>query len=96
MSTRTLAGVRAAARRSPAVVAALALSASLTLAGCGDDVVDDGVEQDVEEGVDDAEQGVEEGAEDVEEGAEDVEGDVEEGAEDVEGEVDEEVDGEDG
>jgi hypothetical protein len=28
---------------------------------CGSDVVDDGVEQDVEEGVDDAEQEVEEG-----------------------------------
>jgi hypothetical protein len=34
--------------------------ASLTTVACGDDVVDDGVEQNVEEGVDDAEQNVEE------------------------------------
>ncbi len=38
-------------------------AASLTMAACGDDVVDDGVEQEVEEGVDDVEQEVEEGDE---------------------------------
>jgi hypothetical protein len=32
--------------------------ASLTTAACGSDVVDDGVEQNIEEGVDDAEQEV--------------------------------------
>jgi hypothetical protein len=36
-------------------------AASLTTVACGDDVVDDGVEQEIEEGVDDAEQEVEEG-----------------------------------
>jgi hypothetical protein len=36
-------------------------AASLTTAACGEDVVDDGVEQEVEEGVDDVEQEVEEG-----------------------------------
>ena len=35
-------------------------AASLTTVACGSDVVDDGVEQEVEEGVDDAEQEVEE------------------------------------
>ncbi|MGY1913836.1 hypothetical protein [Blastococcus sp. SYSU DS0973] len=34
-------------------------AASLTTAACGDDVVDDGVEQNVEEGVDQLEQEVE-------------------------------------
>jgi len=34
-------------------------AASLTTVACGSDVVDDGVEQNVEEGVDDAEQEVE-------------------------------------
>ncbi|MDT0277856.1 hypothetical protein [Blastococcus goldschmidtiae] len=36
-------------------------AASLTTVACGDDVVDDGVEQEVEEGVDDAEQEIDEG-----------------------------------
>ncbi len=35
-------------------------AASLTTAACGEDVVDDGVEQEVEEGVEDVEQEVEE------------------------------------
>ncbi|CAA9281699.1 MAG: hypothetical protein AVDCRST_MAG57-3904 [uncultured Blastococcus sp.] len=39
-------------------------AASLTTAACGSDVVDDGVEQNVEEGVDDAEQEVEDGEDD--------------------------------
>ena len=34
-------------------------AASFTTVACGDDVVDDGVQQEVEEGVDDAEQEVE-------------------------------------
>ena len=43
-----------------AVAAAFAITAaSLTTVACGSDVVDDGVEQNVEEGVDDAEQEVE-------------------------------------
>ena len=42
-----------------ATVAACAITfASLTTAACGSDVVDDGVEQEIEEGVDDAEQEV--------------------------------------
>ena len=42
-----------------ATAAALFIAAaSLTTAACGDDVVDDGVEQEVEEGVDDVEQEV--------------------------------------
>lgn len=46
-------------RRLRATVAAFAISvASLTTAACGSDVVDDGVEQNIEEGVDDAEQEV--------------------------------------
>jgi hypothetical protein len=49
-------------------------AASLTTAACGDDVVDDGVEQEVEEGVTDVEEGVEEGVSEVEEGVEDTEG----------------------
>ena len=44
-----------------ATAAAFAITfASLTTVACGSDVVDDGVEQEVEEGVDDAEQEVEE------------------------------------
>ena len=44
-----------------ATLAALFITAaSLTTAACGDDVVDDGVEQEVEEGVDDVEQEVDE------------------------------------
>ena len=44
-----------------AVAAALFFTAaSVTTAACGSDVVDDGVEQEVEEGVDEAEQEVEE------------------------------------
>jgi hypothetical protein len=44
-------------RRTAAAFAIAA--ASLTTVACGSDVVDDGVEQNVEEGVDDAEQEVE-------------------------------------
>ncbi|MCZ2822866.1 MULTISPECIES: hypothetical protein [unclassified Modestobacter] len=52
-------------------VAAFAIvAASLTTAACGDDVVDDGVEQNVEEGVDEVEQGVD----DLEQEIEDTEG----------------------
>jgi hypothetical protein len=46
MSVRSL---RAAVRRSPGLVGAAAVSASLLLTGCGDDVVDDGVEQEIAE-----------------------------------------------
>jgi hypothetical protein len=43
-----------------ATAAAFAITAaSLTTVACGSDVIDDGVEQNVEEGVDDAEQEVE-------------------------------------
>jgi hypothetical protein len=43
-----------------ATAAAFAITAaSLTTVACGSDVVDDGVEQNVEEGVDDAEKEVE-------------------------------------
>ncbi len=43
-----------------ATAAAFAITAaSLTTVACGSDVVDDGVEQEVEEGVDDAEKEVE-------------------------------------
>ena len=42
------------------VAAVFIAAASLTTAACGDDVVDDGVEQEVEEGVDDVEQEVDE------------------------------------
>jgi|GEM_PF-3809551 len=52
--------LRTAARRSPALAGVLALSATLVLAGCGDDVVDDDVEQDVEQGVDEVEEEVDE------------------------------------
>ncbi|MCF6744249.1 hypothetical protein E9529_08155 [Blastococcus sp. KM273128] len=45
-------------------VAAFAIAAaSLTTAACGDDVVDDGVEQNIEEGVDDVEQEVDDATE---------------------------------
>ncbi|MCF6507984.1 hypothetical protein E9549_11295 [Blastococcus sp. MG754426] len=48
-------------------VAAFAIAAaSLTTAACGEDVVDDGVEQNVEEGVEDAEQEVEDTEQEVE------------------------------
>jgi hypothetical protein len=48
-------------RRLRATAAAFAIAvASLTTAACGSDVVDDGVEQEVEEGVEDAEQEMEE------------------------------------
>ncbi|MCZ2821290.1 hypothetical protein O2V63_13175 [Modestobacter sp. VKM Ac-2977] len=56
-------------------------AASLTTAACGDDVVDDGVEQEVEEGVTDVEEGVEEGVSEVEEGVEDVEQELDEDTE---------------
>lgn len=49
--------------RATAIALALTFS-SATTAACGSDVVDDGVEQDVEEGVDDAEQEMEENTED--------------------------------
>ncbi len=52
-----------------ATAAAIAITfASLTTAACGSDVVDDGVEQEVEEGVDEAEQEVEEGTSDEDDG----------------------------
>ncbi|MCZ2807071.1 hypothetical protein O2W18_18340 [Modestobacter sp. VKM Ac-2983] len=52
-------------------VAAFAIAAAaLTTTACGDDVVDDGVEQNVEEGVTD----VEDGVGDLEEEIEDTEG----------------------
>ncbi|MCZ2837673.1 hypothetical protein [Modestobacter sp. VKM Ac-2985] len=57
-------------------------AASVTTAACGDDVVDDGVEQEVDEGVTD-----------VEEGVDDAEQEIEEGVDDAEQEVDEETDG---
>lgn len=66
MSLRSLRGV---ARRSPVLIGAVALSATLTLAGCGDDVVDDGVEQEVEEGGEEVEQEGEQLEEDVEDEA---------------------------
>ncbi len=47
-------------RRWRTAAVGLALAASgFTVAACGDDVVDDGVEQEVEQGVDDAEQELE-------------------------------------
>ena len=46
MSVRPL---RAAVRRSPVLVGAAVASVSLLLTGCGDDVVDDGVEQEIAE-----------------------------------------------
>ena len=47
-------------RRWRLAAAGVALAAtSFTAAACGSDVVDDGVEQEVEQGVDDAEQEVE-------------------------------------
>ena len=46
-------------RRWRAAAAGIAIAAaSFTTVACGDDVVDDGVEQEVEEGVDDVEQEV--------------------------------------
>lgn len=49
-----------ARRRWRTVAVGLVLAAApLTVTACGSDVVDDGVQQDVEEGVDDAEQEVE-------------------------------------
>jgi hypothetical protein len=54
-------------RRWRTVAAGLAIAAaSVTTAACGEDVVDDGVEQEVEQGVEDAEQEVEEGADQLE------------------------------
>jgi hypothetical protein len=45
-----------------ATAAAFAIAAaSFTTVACGEDVVDDGVEQNIEEGVDDVEQEVDEG-----------------------------------
>jgi hypothetical protein len=46
-------------RRWRAAAVGLVLAVAPFTAACGSDVVDDGVEQDVEEGVDDAEQEVE-------------------------------------
>jgi hypothetical protein len=40
--------------------AAVIAAAGFTTAACGEDVVDDGVEQEIEEGVDDVEQEVDE------------------------------------
>ncbi|MBM7807865.1 hypothetical protein JOD57_003702 [Geodermatophilus bullaregiensis] len=53
MSTATI------TRRWRLAAAGLAVAASFGTAACGGDVVDDGVQQEVEEGVDDAEQEVE-------------------------------------
>ncbi|HEX2075531.1 MAG TPA: hypothetical protein VHF92_17265 [Geodermatophilus sp.] len=49
-----------------AAAGALIAAASFTTAACGQDVVDDGVQEDVEQGVEDAEREVEEGAENLE------------------------------
>ena len=47
-------------RRWRTAVVGMAIAASaFSVAACGEDVVDDDVQQDVEEGVDDVEQGVE-------------------------------------
>lgn len=49
-------------------VAAIGIAAaSFTTAACGDDVVDDGVEQNVEEGVTDLEEGIGDAEQEVEE-----------------------------
>jgi hypothetical protein len=51
-------------RRLRATAAAFAITAaSLTTVACGSDVVDDGVEQNIEEEVDDVEQELEDGEE---------------------------------
>ena len=42
-------------------------AASLSTVACGDDVVDDGVEQEVDEGVGDVEEGVDDAEQEVEE-----------------------------
>ena len=53
------------ARRWRTAAAGLVIAASaFSVAACGEDVVDDDVEQNIEEGVDDAEREVEEGVED--------------------------------
>lgn len=52
MSVRSL---RASVRRTPVLVAAAALSATVLVSGCGEDTVDDGVEQEVDEEVQDVE-----------------------------------------
>ncbi|SFK97486.1 hypothetical protein [Geodermatophilus ruber] len=50
-----------------ATLAGVALAAfPLTTAACGEDVVDDGVQQEVEQGVEDAEQNVEDGVDELE------------------------------
>ena len=56
-------------------------AASLTTAACGDDVVDDGVEQEVDEGVGEVEEGVDEGVDEVEEGVDDAEQELDEDTE---------------
>ena len=45
-------------------------AASLTTAACGDDVVDDGVEQEVDEGVGEVEEGVEDAEQELDEDTE--------------------------
>lgn len=48
-----------------ATAAAFAITAAaLTTVGCGSDVIDDGVEQNIQDGVDDVEQGVEDATDD--------------------------------
>jgi hypothetical protein len=60
------------ARRWRTAAAGLFIAASaFTVVACGEDVVDDDIEQDVEDGVNDVEEGVEDGVDDVEEGVED-------------------------
>ncbi|MGY1771507.1 hypothetical protein [Blastococcus sp. SYSU D00813] len=60
------------ARRWRTAAAGLFIAASaFSVAACGEDVVDDDVEQNIEEGVDDAEQEVEEGVEDATDGPDD-------------------------
>jgi hypothetical protein len=63
---------RTAPRRWRRAAVGIAIAASaFSVAACGEDAVDDDVEQNIEEGVDDVEQEVEEGVDDVEEGVED-------------------------
>jgi hypothetical protein len=62
-------------RRWRTAAAGLAIAAaSFTTVACGEDVVDDGVQQEVEEGVDDAEREVEEGADRLEDELDDGDG----------------------
>jgi hypothetical protein len=85
---------RKIARRGPALAAALAIGvAGVGWAGCGDD--DDGttngVQDQIEQGAEDAREGIEEGAEDaregIEEGFDDAREGIEEGADEAEDET---------